>query len=495
MILANYNDVKLLPREDLEDIVPSGFKFKTKPWKHQLACFLASIINENGFLNNLDLGAGKTKVIIDIVRYFEWKYNRKLKVLVVCLNNAVENWQEEVYKHSHGINATCLRGSAKNRWKKINGNGFFIVNFEGLMRMMTKKVQVKGKNRKKHVIDNAMMAQIKAMGFDALAYDESHKLQTVTSLNFKIAQRLTRIIQRSYCLTGTLFGNSLLAIWPQYYVIDLGETYGTSFYRDFRNMHFVDKGFFGPDYRPTKKGEKAIKDRMWRKAIRYNEDEIDDLPDKVYRVLKYDLSRTQRADYTRLMDKLNYDGPVQNKHMAFRQICSGFILREDRLHRVNPKLDLLEEVIESAVDHSKIVIFHEFIKEGELIAARVKKMKLDYCELNGRVSDKHSQIKAFENNPKKKVMIAHPLSGGSSINLVSAAYCAFFSNGGSVINRKQCEKRIHRGGQNAPRVYYYDFVGNKTIETKMINNLNGGIDALDGIVDGKSLRKALMGDI
>jgi hypothetical protein len=157
MILANYNDVKLLPREDLEDIVPSGFKFKTKPWKHQLACFLASIINENGFLNNLDLGAGKTKVVVDIVRYLEWK------------NKRVENWQEEVYKHSDGINATCLRGSAKNRWKKINGNGFFIVNFEGLMRMMTKKVQVKGKNRKKHVIDNAMMAQIKAMGFDALA--------------------------------------------------------------------------------------------------------------------------------------------------------------------------------------------------------------------------------------------------------------------------------------------------------------------------------------
>jgi SNF2 family DNA or RNA helicase len=296
-------------------------------------------------------------------------------------------------------------------------------------------------------------------------------------------------------MTGTLFGNDMLAIWPQYFIADLGNTYGTSFYRDYREKYFVDKGFFGPDYQVTNKGQEIIQSKLWRKAIRYNEDEIDDLPSKTYRVLKYDLSKSQNSDYARLMDKLNYDGPVKNKHMAFRQICSGFILREDIVHRSNPKLDLLEEIIALAVERSKIVIFHEFIKEGELIEARLRRMRLDYCALNGRIGDKYAQIKAFENRVEKKVMVAHPLSGGSSINLVSAAYCAFFSNGGSVINRKQCEKRIHRGGQTARRVYYYDLVGNRTIEEVMIKNLNEGIDALETIVDGASLRKALVGEI
>jgi SNF2 family DNA or RNA helicase len=289
-----------------------------------------------------------------------------------------------------------------------------------------------------------------------------------------------------------MFGNSMLAVWPQYYIIDRGETYGSSFYQ-WRQLNFEDVGFFGQDWAPTKKGRERIQSLLWNRAIRFSEDEVDELPQKTYRTINYELTSEQRRDYDDLLDKLNYDGPVINKHMAFRQICSGFIKVEDKLYNANPKLDHLIEIIEQAVEQSKIVVFHEFIKEGMLIEDKLKKLKIGYCTLNGRVYNKHEQIISFQNDEKKRVMIAHPLSGGSSINLVSAAYCAFFSNGGSVIARRQCEKRIHRSGQKSQRVFYYDFVAKHTIESTMLKNLNNGIDSLDRIVDGKSLRKALMG--
>ena len=54
------------------DLVPSGFTFKTDPWKHQIASFLAAIAND-GFLLALDLGTGKTKVAVDSCRYWNSK--------------------------------------------------------------------------------------------------------------------------------------------------------------------------------------------------------------------------------------------------------------------------------------------------------------------------------------------------------------------------------------------------------------------------------------
>jgi len=59
-------------------MVPDGFTFKTDPWTHQIAAFLATISNE-GFLNALDLGTGKTKISIDVCRYLDFKKQQQKK--------------------------------------------------------------------------------------------------------------------------------------------------------------------------------------------------------------------------------------------------------------------------------------------------------------------------------------------------------------------------------------------------------------------------------
>jgi len=170
---------------------------------------------------------------------------------------------------------------------------------------------------------------------------------------------------------------------------------------------------------------------------------------------------------------------IGNRSNAWRQICSGFILSTSYHFKYNPKLDALMEVVEQAIETSKIVIFHEFIMEGEMVEKRLKNLKIDYRALNGRTKDKGLSIKEFETKPKIKVMIAHPLSGGSSIDLLSAAHVAFFSNGRKVIDRKQCMKRVHRGGQKSERVWFWDFICPSTIEKVMLTNLRNGINAFD----------------
>jgi SNF2 family DNA or RNA helicase len=181
--------------------------------------------------------------------------------------------------------------------------------------------------------------------------------------------------------------------------------------------------------------------------------------------------------------------------MAFRQICGGFIKATGEVFKDNPKIDALRDIVEIATDSSKIVIFHQFIQEGLLIENLLKKMKIKYSYLNGRTKNHHEQIKAFQKDDSVLAMVAHPKSGGSSIDLVEAEYCTFFSNISEPIERMQCEKRIHRGGQTAKRVYYYDILMNASVDITIYRNLRNEVNYIDRVVDGETDRKALLGEL
>jgi SNF2 family DNA or RNA helicase len=493
--IVDHNLIKQLSREEMEELVPSWFKFKTQPWKQQLACFIVSIAY-NGFLNCLDLGTGKTKVAIDMCRYLTYKH-KKIKVLVICLNNAVEKWADEVNLHSD-IPATCLRGSSKQKWAKLRGYGFYIINFEGLRFWLCEKREVgdwkSDVRRNKLFADDKAIGKLLKFGFNVLVIDESHKVKSNQSLIFKILAKINKHVEYRTLLTGTPFGNTLLDIWSQYHIVDFGQTYGANFVR-FRDANFKDKGWFGPDYKVTKIGKERITKRLFNRAMRYNEEEVDDLPEKVYRVVDYRLSTAQDKEYVALAkDESISLSNIKNKVMVYRQICSGFIKSTSVEFKHNPKLDAIKEKIEEVVDRSKIVIFHEFIIEGLFVEKILKKLKIEYATLNGSTKNKDKEIKRFANDGKCRVMVAHPLSGGSSIDLVSAKYCFFLSNGYSAIERRQCEKRIHRGGQASSRVFYYDFVCKQSIELKIFNDLMAGVDAFSQIVDGTLFKQMVLGE-
>ncbi len=497
----DYSQIKVFSKKELMDMLPSWYRFKTDPWKHQVACTVASIV-EGSFQNWLDLGTGKTKVAIDVCRYYHHS-NRNLKILVVCLNSAVENWADEIAIHSD-MKATCLQGTMEERWKKIKGHGFFIINFKGLMYLVTSKKKIKIRKKKGgREIDNKLMSKLLSIDFDVLIIDESHKMKDSRTLTYKIIKKIAlRKNTIRLSLTGTPFGNSLLGIWSQYYITDFGETFTPNFSK-FRNTYFEnDEKKIGwgrtlriiPNWIITEQGQKDIEQRLFNKALRYNESEVDDLPEKVYRNVFYKLSEEQKDFVVALYDPSVVKN-FKNKIMVCRQICSGFIKSEDKVFKENPKLKMLEDIIEQVSGESKIVIFHEFIKEGLMIEQLLKRLKIKYTTLNGRVKDKHKQYKTFETNDSYRIMVAHPKSGGASINLVSATYCIFSSNGYSVIDRKQCEKRIHRAGQTSNRVFYYDLIGKDTVEESILESLKQGVNFFDKVIDRESYLKALKGKL
>lgn len=505
---TNWNILKSFSREELMEMVPEGFTFKTNPWTHQIAAFLGCISN-TGFLNALDLGTGKTKVAVDLCRYLDFTNENKckIKVLYVCLNSAVEKMRDEVTTHSD-FSAICLRGNKKEKLNMLKGDfNFYIINYESLRSLLVKKEKrekavynedtgiTKIKKFNKQVADQKLIrAFIRDNKFDVLILDESHTIKTHTSLIFRILKIISKQTEQRCLLTGTPFGNTLLDVWPQYYVVDYGETFSHTFTL-YRNSYFVDKGWFGPEWKVTPKGEKHIKSLLYSKAIRYKESECEDLPKKVFRVLDYKLDKAQRKAYGDTLD-IGHDSITENpkrKAIALKEICSGFIADSDYTFKKNPKLELVWDLIENIHEEHKAVIFVERTASLDIIKRLLKKKKIQFTHMSSATKDKYSENMKFQNDHKYRVMVANIKSGGASIDLTAATYCIFWEHGGSVINYKQALKRIHRGGQTK-RCFFYSLVGINTVEVSVYKDLQAGNDAFTNIVDGKQAKAYLLGN-
>ena len=507
--MKNWNDLKIFNREELLDMIPNGFTFKTDPWTHQLAAFLATISND-GFLNALDLGTGKTKVAIDACRYLDFLDGNKkrIKVLYICLNSAVEKMKDEVETHSD-FSAICIKGSKKEKWNMFSKkSNFNVIGYEAFRSLLTERVQKGSKaiidketgevtgHKKivKDVIDNKKVNALLKKNFNVLILDESHVVKNPTSLITRISKIICRKIDSRTLLTGTPFGNTLLDVWPQYFIVDHGETFSPSF-KAFKITHFEDKGFWGPLWVPTEKGEKAIRSKLYNKAIRYKESECSDLPPKVFRVLNYDLSQEQRKVYNNLIedrfDELTVN--IENKSIAFRAIASGFVKDPEYFFKKNPKLDLLWDLLENILEEHKAVIFVERTPSRKIIEKLLKKKKVKFNSLSGESKDKGKEWKTFQSNDKYRVMVTNIKTGGASIDLFAATYCIHFEHGGSVINYKQSLKRIHRGGQTK-KCFFYSLIGRGTVEVNIHKDLQSGVDAFAKIVDGKKAKKYMLGE-
>lgn len=490
LLLENYNELKLLRPEDWWDMIPKGFKFHTTPWKHQVLATACNMANDS-FLQALDMGTGKTKIIIDSLRYYK-SINKPVRGLVVCLNSAVENWVEEFETHSTEIRSITIKeGCRKQRIRDLMETpaDMRVISFEALRSLCCKRepdigqLTPKGKQKYREVIDRKFInSLISALRPTAIVIDESHKVKNFKAKIFGVLKYISAKTPHRYLLTGTPFHN-LLDVWAQYYLLDFGETFGTSFW-SFKKTYFEEKTeyYYGApvsNWEITDEGKANIERLMWRRAIRFTEDECQDLPPKVFIKKEYQLTKEQWKWYENVIK-----GDTEGKLMAKRQICSGFLYREGKIFKDNPKLEMLADLLGIIVEKDKAVIFHEFIEEARMIEDLLKRAKIKSISLNGRQKNNFNNSKKFQTEESIRVCIAHPLSGGASINLHRARYCINFSNGYSVIDWKQKIKRIHRGEIKRKRIYY-DLVGKGTVEVGMYWGLRNEINVFDSVMNGK----------
>lgn len=471
--------------EERESPLPKEFTFKTPPWGHQKLGVEKQVPYDNfGYL--YEVGTGKTKTIIDVLRYRYGLNRGVMKTLIVCPPIVIQNWPNEFKIHSNvqKSDVICITGTGKQRlatFKEFaNRTRIFVTNFETLLMEDLHK-------------------EMLAYGFDVMVVDEAHYLKNPTARRSKAIYALGDKVKYRYILTGTPILNSPMDIFGIFRFLDAGETFGRNQFA-FRNIYFYDKNAnmkkqnYFPNWQPRSSMMQSLAEKIETITHHVKKAECLDLPPLVRKRLTVELSSEQRRLYNEMKQDLLacVEGKgvavaqlALTKMLRMQQIISGHVnverfgengetIKEIYKVKDNPRARALEETLETLTLQHKVIVWAIFKTDYDIIRDVCEKLKIESVEVHGGISQKQKDIAVnrFNTEEAVRVFIGHPQSGGIGINLVVSDITVYYSRSFNLADDIQSEARNYRGGsERHESVTRIDIVAEKTVDEMVLERL------------------------
>lgn len=446
--------------------VVNDYKFETQPYEHQLKAFALSREKE-AFALLMDMGTGKSKVIIDTAAYNYIK-DRIDSVLVLAPNSVKTNWiTDELPVHMPEYieydaaywMATPNKANRQDMARLMEPNGklkFFAMNIEALS--------------SKRGFDFAK--SFVSLRSCLVVIDESTRIKTPGATRTKNAVKLGTYAAMRRILTGTPITQGPLDLFSQFLFLDEDILGHSSFYT-FRNRYAIMGGYENKEVLGYQNLDE-LQEIVDQCSYRVLKSDCLDLPDKVYQTRYVQLSKEQRTAYKGLDEDLRTslkDGEltaanVLTKLLRLQQVIGGFVPTDDDsrampLPGANPRLDELATVIEEH-GQGKVIIWARFRAEILAIAAMLSKLygRESVVTFYGDVSedDRIYARKSFQDQGSPvRFFVAQQETGGIGLTLTAATTVVYYSNTFSLEHRLQSEDRAHRVGQRNT-VTYIDLV-------------------------------------
>jgi hypothetical protein len=362
--------------------------------------------------------------------------------------------------------------------------------------------------------------------------DESSRIKTPTARRSVLACKASTLAKYRRICNGTPVPNGPFDIYAQICFLDplVGPRGGlqSPFWMS-KGINSLDGfktqfGVWGTGYvwRPDKKNPGQKKKCEYPELKGYKNldilhawlDEVSDritkedaglnLPPKLYKTLRYELSGAQRRVYDLLKEEsiafldsgeLVTTPLIITKMLRLQQVCSGYVAVDDPDNHPepvvdigpdNPRLDLLMEVCED-LPH-KAIIWSRFRRDIDLIMARLEKMGRKAVRYDGKVDDdgRIAAKAAFKGDPDCQFFVANPAAAGEGLTLLgdqsdkaaeelACKTCIYYTNSYNLQQRLQSEDRCHRIGQKWP-VQYIDICASDTVDERVAFNLKTKFD-------------------
>jgi SNF2 family DNA or RNA helicase len=472
-----------------------NYKFKTKPYEHQLKALKKSY-NKELFAYFMEMGTGKSKVLIDNVSmlYDKGKING---FLLVAPKGVYKNWfDSEIPTHmvDHVDKKMVLwqANITKSQQQKLDtlfepGEDLHILIMNVDAFSTSKGVEFAAKFLRCH---RTMMA-----------IDESTTIKNPDAKRSKHICSLGRYAKYKRILTGSPVTKSPLDLYKQCEFLGEGLLDFTSYYA-FRTRYAILKTMnFGSHSAKVPVGYKNLQELSDKIALfsdRVLKEDCLDLPDYTYQKRIIQLSKEQQKIYDQMknvalaqMDgKLMTTSTALVQLMRLQQITCGHFKADDgtlkiiKNERVNALMDILEEV------EGKAIIWAHWRHDIDSIVKAVEK------EYPGSVmtyygststEDRAKAIKAIQ-DPKSKVrfLVGTPQTGGYGITLTEANVMIYYSNGYDLEKRTQSEARINRIGQKR-KMTYIDIICEKTVDERIVKALRKKINIASEVM-GEELK-------
>lgn len=397
------------------------------------------ILNQSICCLMLDMGLGKTVITLTALWQLALDSFDVSRVLVIAPKRVAEDtWPKELAKWEHltGLTFSLVLGSAAERKAALQRKAFlYIINRENV----------------------AWLVKNRYWDFDMVVIDELSSFKSNKAERFKAMKKVRPMVTRIVGLTGTPAPNTLMDLWSQMYLMDMGQRLGR-FIGGFRDR------FFLPDkrnreiiysYKPREGAEDAIYALISDICISMKAADYLDMPERIDNRIEVSMSPKERKlydDFQKDMVLSIGDEELDAANAAalsnkLLQMANGAVYGEDK--KVIPihdrKLDALEDLVEAA-NGKPLLVAYWYKHDLQRIKARFK---------NARCIDAAKDIDDW-NAGQIPLALIHPASAGHGLNLQDGGCTiVWFGLTWSLELYQQLNARLWRQGQKHTVVIHH----------------------------------------
>ena len=472
-----------------------NYKFKTKPYKHQLTA-LEKSWNKETYAYFMEMGTGKTKVLIDNMSmlYDKGKIDG---ALIIAPKGVIKTWYEQelpTHLPNHIENVTVLwqPNITKTQQEKLES----LFEIETALHILVMNVEAFSTEKGMKFASKFLNSHKVLM-----AIDESTTIKTPTAKRTKNIIQLGAHAKYRRIMTGSPVTKNPLDLYTQCYFLDPYLLDHASYY-SFRNRYAVMKSMHvrGRTIQVVHAFQNLgeLSEKLQGFSYRVLKEDCLDLPPKNWTKRHITLSKEQQKVYDQmkkealatLNGKVTSTMTVITQLMRLQQITCGHFVADDgstqeiKNNRITELIEVLDEI------EGKAIIWGHWQKDIQNIVNEIKKIHgprsvVSYYGLTPQ-DERQDNIRRFQHDPECRFMVGTPSTGGYGITLTAANTVIYYSNGYDLEKRLQSEDRAHRIGQKK-NVTYIDIIAEDTVDDKIVKSLRKKINIASEVL-GEELR-------
>jgi SNF2 family DNA or RNA helicase len=414
----------------------------------------------------MDIGLGKTVITLTAINEL-LKSGEITSVMVIAPLRVVTNvWMQEAkqWEHLQHLTFSLVRGDRQAAIDKKAD--IYLMNPEGLL-----WVRDKG---------------IKNLPGDMLVIDEASMFKDSSTQRFKVIKKHLHGYKRTVCLSGTPAPNSLLNLWPAYFILDQGKRLFPTFGK-YKHTCFEQADYFGYSWKIKHGMEKLIYQRVGDITLRMDKKAYLELPETVEIDMRFDLPEKARQQYEDLEKdmflELDEGNIVAANAVALtskcRQFTQGVVYDEDGACTIfhKAKIEVLQEIIEES-EGDPIMVAYSFRSEVALL----KKAFPDAPFINGATGDIDHIIQDW-NDRKIPLLFVQPQSISHGLNMqFGGNILVWYAMDYSYERYVQLCGRLERQGQTKS-VKIIRIIANNTVDEMIKEALTSKADTQNKFLD------------
>eukprot|EP00939_MAST-03C_sp_MAST-3C-sp1_P005213 g5213.t1 len=440
--------------------------------------------NLNGILAD-EMGLGKTIQTISLLCYLSEVMRNHGPYLICVPLSTLSNWQRELAKWAPGLTVVVYKGVPDKRkllYKTEMKQGMYnvlLTTYDFVMR------------------DRSVL---KKTTWQYIIVDEGHRMKNAQC---KFSQTLGQHYksQHRLLLTGTPLQNSLPELWSLLnfllpHIFHSVDSFETWFNKPFDSFGRSKADESSDQTRLSEEERLLIIHRLHQilrpfLLRRVKDDVLDQLPEKVERVLKCELSAWQKVMYRQIQSTghaiVNPAGGgkhrtssrgLSNVIMHLRKICNHPYLFLDSSYdvdrnilRASGKVELLDRILlkQKATGH-RVLIFSQMTKTMDILENYFRWRGFSHLRLDGRTKASQREVSMCKfNEPDSPyfIFLLSTRAGGLGINLATADTVIIFDSDWNPAMDKQAQDRAHRIGQQR-KVRVLRLITNTPVEEKLL---------------------------